>query len=42
MKNKNAFTYETIRPKVIHTAVKYLVEKELFIEMKVLLYLMTG
>ena len=42
MKNKNAFMYETIRPKVVHTAVKYLVEKELFIEMKVLLYLMTG
>ncbi|CAF1499903.1 unnamed protein product [Adineta steineri] len=24
MKNKNAFIYETIRPKVVHTAVKYL------------------
>ena len=30
MKNKSAFTYETIRPKVVHTAVKYLVEKELY------------
>ncbi|CAF1458321.1 unnamed protein product [Rotaria sp. Silwood1] len=30
MKNKNAFMYETIRPKVVHTAVKYLVEQELY------------
>ena len=29
MKNKNAFMYEAIRPKVVHTAVKYLVEQEL-------------
>ncbi|CAF3666138.1 unnamed protein product [Rotaria sp. Silwood1] len=30
MKNKNAFMYETIRPKVVHTAIKYLVEQELY------------
>ncbi|CAF4305723.1 unnamed protein product [Rotaria socialis] len=30
IKNKNAFMYETIRPKVVHTAVKYLVEQELY------------
>ena len=30
MKNKNAFMYETIRPKIVHTAVKYLVEQELY------------
>ena len=30
MKNKNAFMYETIRPKVVYTAVKYLVEQELY------------
>ena len=30
MKNKNAFMYETIRPKVVHAAVKYLVEQELY------------
>ena len=30
MKNKNAFMYETIRPKVVHTAVKYLVEQEIY------------
>ncbi|CAF1499888.1 unnamed protein product, partial [Adineta steineri] len=30
MKNKNAFMYETIRPKVVHTAVKYLVQQELY------------
>jgi hypothetical protein len=30
MKNKNAFMYETIRPKVVHTAVKYLVGQELY------------
>jgi hypothetical protein len=30
MKNKNAFMYETIRPKAVHTAVKYLVEQELY------------
>ncbi|CAF4391999.1 unnamed protein product [Rotaria socialis] len=30
MKNKNAFMYETIRPKVVHTAVKYLVEQALY------------
>ncbi|CAF2868522.1 unnamed protein product [Rotaria sp. Silwood2] len=30
MKNKNAFMYETIQPKVVHTAVKYLVEQELY------------
>ena len=30
MKNKNAFIYETVRPKVVHTAVKYLVEQELY------------
>ena len=30
MKNKNAFMYETIRPKVVHTAVKYLIEQELY------------
>ena len=30
MKNKNAFMYETVRPKVMHTAVKYLVEQELY------------
>ncbi|CAF4541376.1 unnamed protein product, partial [Rotaria sp. Silwood2] len=30
MKNKNAFMYETIRPKVVHSAVKYLVEQELY------------
>ncbi|CAF3286262.1 unnamed protein product [Rotaria sp. Silwood2] len=30
MKNKNAFMYETIRPKVVHTAVRYLVEQELY------------
>ena len=30
MKNKNAFMYETIRPKVVRTAVKYLVEQELY------------
>ena len=30
MKNKNAFMYETIRPKVVHTAVRYLVEQQLY------------
>jgi hypothetical protein len=30
MKNKNAFMYETIRPKVVYTAVKYLVGQELY------------
>jgi hypothetical protein len=30
MKNKNVFMYETIRPKVVHTAIKYLVEQELY------------
>ena len=30
MKNKNAFMYETIRPKVVHTTVKYLVEQALY------------
>ena len=30
MKNKNAFMYETIRPKVVHTAVKYLLGEELY------------
>ncbi|CAF1444646.1 unnamed protein product, partial [Rotaria sordida] len=30
IKNKNAFMYETIRPKVVHTAIKYFVEQELY------------
>ena len=30
MKNKNAFMYETIRPKVVYTTVKYFVEQELY------------
>jgi len=30
MKNKNAFMYETIRPKVVHTAIEYLIEQELY------------
>ncbi|CAM4956354.1 unnamed protein product [Rotaria socialis] len=30
MKNKNAFMYETIRPKVVHTAIKYLIGQELY------------
>ncbi|CAF1665350.1 unnamed protein product [Adineta ricciae] len=30
MKNKNAFMYETIRPKVVHTVIAYLVEQELY------------
>ncbi|CAF0843236.1 unnamed protein product [Adineta ricciae] len=30
MKNKNAFMYETIRPKVVHTAIAYLVKQELY------------
>ena len=30
MKNKNAFMYQAIRPKVVHIAVKYLVEQELY------------
>ena len=30
IKNKNALMYETVRPKVVHTAVKYLVEQELY------------
>ncbi|CAF2041908.1 unnamed protein product, partial [Rotaria magnacalcarata] len=30
MKNKNAFMYEIIRPKVVHTAIKYLIRQELY------------
>lgn len=30
MKNKNALMYETIRPKAVYIAVKYLVEQELY------------
>ncbi|CAF3188018.1 unnamed protein product [Rotaria socialis] len=30
MKNKNAFMYETIRPKIVHTAIKYLIGQELY------------